>query len=96
MDEIILWDEGIGSDQEITVRAEDCSVNEERVSRDGSSAPASPDTPLSLVSGLGGQGLFRMWQPKPKISARFTHLLSSNGRAKEGPAVHYLPHKAGK
>ena len=66
MKKIILWDEGISSDQEITVGADDFPLNKVSLPSDSSQPLAFPGAPVLLIPGLVGQAFYRKWQPKPK------------------------------
>jgi hypothetical protein len=66
MKKISLWDEGISSNQRITVRADDFPLNDVSLPIDSSQPLAFPGTPVLLISGLVGLAFYRKWQPTPK------------------------------
>ena len=69
MNKIRLWDEGITSNQRITVRSDDCPLNDISLPVDRSRPLAFPGTPMLLISGWVGLAFYRKWQPKPKAKS---------------------------
>ena len=66
MKKISLWDEGISSDQRITIHADDFPLNDVSLSTDRSQPLAFPGASVFLTSGLVGLAFYRKRQPKPK------------------------------
>ena len=66
MKKISLWDEGISSNQRITVRADDFPLSDVSLPMDSSQPLACPGAPVLLISGLVGLAFYRKRQSKPE------------------------------